>query len=482
MMTRAEAEFLEFVWIWNATQNQGVPAPHRRIARWLQARWDAGDHRLLLMAFRGCGKSTLVGLFCAWRLLRAPETRILVLAADQPLAVKMVAQVRRILERHPLCRPLLPGHGGGQGDSWAMDRFTVARDAVLRDPSMLAQGLGGNITGARADLIICDDVEVAGNCDTIAKREELRTRLAECEFILVPGGSILFVGTPHCADTLYLPATDPAAFLRGYRRLVLPLLNAAGRSAWPDRFTPAAIEALRSRVGPLHFTRQMLLQAVAEAALRLDPALIIRYVAEPEYREAGGRAQLSLLGHRLLSGGGFWDPAYGRPGSGDASVLAATYADGDGNHYLHRLSYLTHDPDSPTDPATQQCRAVASLARELLLPVIRVETNGLGRFLPALLRRELAQAGAPCSVIEHASRRAKAERILAALEPALAARRLHAHEGVFRTPFAGEMAAWRPDAANARDDALDALAGCLLAEPVRLPAAVPAPRGMPWRG
>ena len=49
---------------------------------------------------------------------------------------------------------------------------------------------------------------------------------------------------------------------------------------------------------------------------------------------------------------------------------------------------------APVDPATQQCRAVASLARELLLPAIRVETNGLGRFLPALLRRELAQAGA----------------------------------------------------------------------------------------
>ena len=111
-----------------------------------------------------------------------------------------------------------------------------------------------------------------------------------------------------------------------------------------------------------------------------------------------------------------------------------------------------------------------------------METNGLGRFLPALLRRALAEAGAPCTVIEHASRRAKAERILAALEPALAARRLHAHESVFRTPFPGEMAAWRPDAPGQRDDALDALAGCLLAEPVRLPAAMPAPRPLAWRG
>ncbi|MCO6419102.1 phage terminase large subunit [Siccirubricoccus sp. KC 17139] len=482
-MTQAtQPDFLEFVWIWNHVQNQDTPLPHRRIARWLQARQEAGDRRLLLMAFRGCGKSTLVGLYCAWRLLLAPETRILVLAADQPLAVKMVAQVRRILERHPLCRPLLP-----EGpENWAMDRFTVARDAVLRDPSMLAQGLGGNITGARADLIICDDVEVAGNCDTPAKREELRARLSEIEFVIVPGGTVLFIGTPHCAETLYLHPLQGEAFLAGYRRFTLPLLDAAGNSAWPERFDAAAIEALRSRVGPHRFARQMLLQAVAEAALRLDPALLIRYAEEPEYREASGRAQLLLLGRRLVSGGGFWDPAFGRPPArgvgGDGSVLAATYADGEGNHFLHRIQWLTHDPDAATDPATQQCRAVASLARELLLPVVRVETNGLGRFLPALLRRELARAGAPCTVIEHTSRKAKAERILSALEPALAARRLHAHDAVFRTPFPAEMAAWRPDATGNRDDALDALAGCLLAEPVRLPAVVPAARGQGWHG
>jgi hypothetical protein len=33
--------------------------------------------------------------------------------------------------------------------------------------------VGGNITGCRADLIVCDDVEVAGNSDTPGKRAEL---------------------------------------------------------------------------------------------------------------------------------------------------------------------------------------------------------------------------------------------------------------------------------------------------------------------
>jgi hypothetical protein len=476
--SNAEPGFLEFAWVWNRRLRLDTPAVHRRIARWLEAREKAGETRLLLMAFRGCGKSTLVGLWCAWLLARRPPTRILVLAADAALAVKMVASVRRIVERHPLCRHLLPD----TAEAWASDRFTVAREGALRDPSMLAQGIGGNVTGSRAEVIICDDVEVAGNCDTPGKRAELRERLAEAEFILTPGGTILFVGTPHTEDSLYRHPKEDGAFLRGYRRLAVPAMNAAGAAAWPERFPREALAALRDRVGPLQFQRQMLLQPVAASAVRLDPAAIIRYADEPDYREAHGRGVLTLLGHRLASGGAFWDPAYGRPGTGDASVLACVFSDGDGRHFLHRLAYLTHDPADPLDPATQQCRAVARILGELLLPAVRVETNGLGRFLPALLRRELARAGVACQVIDHASTRAKEDRILAALEPALAARRLHAHESVFRTPFAGEMAEWRPGAAGARDDALDAVSGCLLAEPVRLVRGAPPSRRPSWRG
>ena len=473
-----DAGFLEFLWVWNRRLQHDTPSVHRRIARWLEARDTAGERRLLLMAFRGCGKSTLVGLWCAWLLARRPQTRILVLAADASLAVKMVASVRRIIERHPLCKHLLPDGA----EAWASDRFTVARDGALRDPSMLAQGIGGNVTGNRAEVIVCDDVEVAGNCDTPGKRAELRERLAEAEFILVPDGTILFVGTPHCEDSLYRHPKEEGAFLKGYRRLAVPVMNAAGASAWPERFSREAVAALRDRVGPLQFRRQMMLQPVASSAVRLDPAAIVRYAEEPDYREAQGRGVLTLLGRRMVSGGAFWDPAYGRPGAGDASVLACTYADLEGHHFLHRLAYLTHDPEAPDDPATQQCRAVAAVLKETLLPVVRVETNGLGKFLPALLRRELARASVACRVVEHASTRAKADRILAALEPSLAARRLHAHESVFRTSFPGEMAEWRPDAVGARDDALDAVAGCLLAEPVRLVRAAAPARAPDWRG
>jgi hypothetical protein len=475
VITPDPADLLEFAWIWNRRAHLGTPPLHRRVLRWLGDAIEGNDRRLLLMAFRGAGKSTLVGLFCAWRLYRDPDTRFLVLAADHALATRMVATVRRILARHPLCADLLPDRAEG---SWAADRFTVARDAVLRDPSMLAAGIGGNITGARADIIVCDDVEVAGNCDTPQKREELRERLTEIEFVLVPEGTILFVGTPHTEESLYAEGED--AFLAGYRRLVVPLLDQHGESAWPQRFTAEHVAKLRNRVGPLAFRRQMMLEAVAEDAARLDPALIARYAAEPDYREANGRGVLTLMGTRLVSGGAFWDPSFGRADRGDASAVAATYADAEGRHYLHRIAYLTHDPRRE-DSADQQCRSVATLARDLLLPVVRVETNGIGRFLPQILRRELARIGHACSVVEVSNRVPKAQRILAALDAALAMRRLSAHESVFRTSFPREMAAWRPDAAGNRDDALDALAGCLLAEPVRLPSLPPRPPGVSWR-
>ncbi len=132
------------------------------------------------------------------------------------------------------------------------------------------------------------------------------------------------------------------------------------------------------------------------------------------------------------------------------------------------MRYLTHDPArAEVDEATQLCRQVAQFARELFLPAVSLETNGLGRFLPGLLRRELAAQGTPCAVIEIASHRAKDQRIVDAFDAVLAAGALAAHRSVWATAFITEMREWQPGG-KCRDDGLDAVAGCLLAQPVRL--------------
>ena len=153
--------FPEFLWIWNRIQSLPTPRLHLSIARWLAGRWSAGDRELVLLAFRNSGKSTLVGLFSVWLLTRDPNLRILVLAGDFALAKKMVRNAKRIIERHPVARHLRATHG----ELWASDQFTVKRPFELRDPSMLAKGMAANITGLRADVVICDDVEVLSTAE-----------------------------------------------------------------------------------------------------------------------------------------------------------------------------------------------------------------------------------------------------------------------------------------------------------------------------
>ena len=475
--------FAEFVWLWYRQQGQRTPGIHLEMAEWLEESWRRGEQGLVLMAFRSAGKSTIVGLYCAWLLGRDPNLRIMVLAAEQTLAVKMVRNVKRIIERHAYLQGLKPE----RADQWASDRFAVNRPRELRDPSMLAQGIGGNITGCRADVVICDDVEVPNTCDTLEKRGELRRRLAEIDYVMVRGGMQLYVGTPHSYYTIYAEtaradAEEDAPFLAGFRRKMLPLIDEAGHSAWPERFTPEDIEGMRRRSGPNKFASQMMLQPANVAEGRLDPDRLAVYEEEISYSEGNSEALLMLRGRRMVSASCWWDPSYGSPRGGDASVIAAVFVDGEGFAYLHRVAYMTHDPAraAELDEATQLCRQAAAFARDLHLPSIALEINGVGRFLPGLLRRELSALAVPCAVREVTSRRPKDQRILEAFDAPLAAGALHAHRSLWDTPFIREMREWRPGTSGLKDDGLDAVAGCLASEPVRLPRSASAGRAN-WR-
>lgn len=191
--------FYEFMDTWNDVLGLTTPEHHRKIMEFLVSVLTTPPHRGLLQAFRHSGKSTVVGIFVACVLRLHPETRILVLSAESNLASRMVAHVRHILENHPMCTDLVPT----TKKEWAHDCITVKRPIGIREPSVICQGVHGNITGMRADLIICDDVEVPNTSNTAQKRMALRERLRELDFILSPTGTMIYIGTPHTLDTIY---------------------------------------------------------------------------------------------------------------------------------------------------------------------------------------------------------------------------------------------------------------------------------------
>lgn len=476
--------FRHFLRAWNNLQSQETPRLHRNMAAWLERMIERGERGLLLMVFRGAGKSTLVGLLAAWLLIRNPGWRILVVAADLTLAVKMVRSVRRILELHPACAGLKPK----RPEQWAVEQFTVARPQVLRDPSMLARGLATNVTGSRADMIICDDVEVASNSDSRRKSVALRERLAELDYVLVPGGLQLYVGTPHARHSIYARTSaldedeEAAPFLEGFVRFEAAILDRRGDSRWPERFTLDRIESIRRRSGPGKFSSQFMLRPTATQDGRFEPDRLRIYDSGLEVAEGNGVRTLRIEGRLMVSAAAAWDPAYGVSGQGDRSVAAAVFVDDDGRYYLHELSYHKVDPLRLDDEAEaiQLCRQVADFAERLFLPSIRVERNGIGAFLPTLLRNELNRRGVACAVIASSSSTSKDQRILDAFDARLAAGSLYAHRNVLTTPFCTELEEWRPGC-KGPDDGMDAVAACLLAEPVRLRAVAPPRRRIAWR-
>ncbi|MDE0705419.1 MAG: hypothetical protein OXH59_17035 [Rhodospirillaceae bacterium] len=225
-------------------------------------------------------------------------------------------------------------------------------------------------------------------------------------------------------------------------------------------------------------------------ATRLDIGLIRPYEAELDLSTANGEQILRLGERRLRSASCWWDPAYGGDERRDASAIACVFTDTDGDRFIHDVRYLRHDPaPDGADEATAQCRQVADFARNNFLTSVTVEENGIGKFLPGLLQGVLRESG--IAVRKRHNREQKAARILKAFDARLAAGVLHAHRDVLAGPFGDEIQSWRPaegrrssgtgrgpgrGAGRSRDDALDAVAGCLEAEPTRVRKTAPLSR------
>ena len=468
------ADFKLFTVLWNQMQGRKTPIIHLKMADWLESCWNKGERRMLLMAFRDAGKSTIAGLFAAWLIHGNPDIRILVLAADVTLAQKMVRNVKRIIERHPLTEDLKPANA----DQWASDRFTVKRDLELRDPTMIAKGVISNITGSRADIVICDDVEVPNTCDSAAKREDLRERLSEIPYVLVADGVQFYIGTPHhyysiYADTPRGEIGEEEPFLNDFTRLSIPILNKEGNSAWHERYSTKDITNMRHDSGPNKFDSQMMLKPVNIMQGRLNPDLLQMYSGEVIFDSFSNSLYIDT--RKVVGASCWWDPAFGSAsGNGDDSVCAVVFTDQGGLFFIQELIYIRADENDKTDEARQQARIITALAKKNYLPSITVEINGLGKFLPNMLRNELTKAHVPSRVHEVSSKRSKAVRIIEGFDALMAAQRLYVHENVTKTNFLMEMREWRPSGYGARsgskgrDDALDAVAGALSQHPDRL--------------
>lgn len=232
--------------VWRAL---GLPDPtpiQLELAWYLQH----GPRRKVIEAFRGVGKSWITSAYVIWRLRINPDLKFLVASASKDRANNFTTFTRRLISEIEILQCLTPKTD--QRDS--MISFDVGPARPDHSPSVKSVGIFGQLTGTRADEIIADDVEVPNNSLTQQMRERTAEAVKEFDSILKPGGSITFLGTPQCEQSLYNVLPE-----RGYSVRI-----------WPARYpTDAQIASYGDKLAPAIL--QVILQEKAQTGASTDP-------------------------------------------------------------------------------------------------------------------------------------------------------------------------------------------------------------------
>lgn len=158
---------------------------------------------------RGHQKSTILAYWCAWWIIKHPETTILYASATSDLTEKQIIFIKNILASDVVRKywPELLAPEEGKRELWRAMEFSVdhwkRQKEVIRYPTCKGTGVGGNITGFHADVVILDDLVVMENAETKTGREDVRRSYSLYNSILNPGGHIKAIGTRYHPEDLY---------------------------------------------------------------------------------------------------------------------------------------------------------------------------------------------------------------------------------------------------------------------------------------
>jgi hypothetical protein len=154
-------------------------------------------------------KSTTITVdYVVYRICKDPNVRIVIVSKTREFAKTFLYQIKQILT-HPTYAKLQadfapPGGFKADADAWTSDKIYLgqgSRDGTQKDPTVQILGMGQQIYGARADLIILDDCVVLSNAHEFEKQiawvtQEVLTRPSS-------NGVILVVGTRVAPTDLY---------------------------------------------------------------------------------------------------------------------------------------------------------------------------------------------------------------------------------------------------------------------------------------
>lgn len=188
--------------------------------------------------------------YVTWRICMDRNVRVLIVSKTKELAKDFLYAIKQRLTHQQfieLQRAYAPAEGFEKSaEKWSQDEILLQRpEAFEKDPTVQALGIGGQIYGSRADLIILDDCVTLSNVNEYEK--QIRWLQQEVINRPQPGDRIMVLGTRVDAVDLYKELRNPDRYPDGespWTYLAMPaVLDVADKvedwvTLWPKSDRP----------------------------------------------------------------------------------------------------------------------------------------------------------------------------------------------------------------------------------------------------
>jgi hypothetical protein len=175
--------------------------------------FSAGDsQRLLVNVPPEHAKSTVLTVnYSAYRIAMDPNVRIAIVSQTQTRAKEFLYAIKqRLTDPQFVKMQQVYGPSGGwqqTADQWTQDRIYLERSSGDPNPTVQALGVGQQIYGARADLIILDDIVTTTNAHEWEKQLNWLQKMVITR--LGKNGKLIIAGTRVSSVDLYKELRNP---------------------------------------------------------------------------------------------------------------------------------------------------------------------------------------------------------------------------------------------------------------------------------
>ena len=204
------------------------------------------NDRVLIEAYTGSGKTTIVEAYAVWKLYYNKNFEILITSFNVAQSTRVLDDIKQMIKESKYLTEM---------------EITSADEAKVRDTrtelkltgnrTIWCKPYGPGVKGVHVNLVLCDEISEYTPHEVYSRYVSTRVESKD--------GKIVAISTPvHEADLLHKLKKK-----ENYKSIALPIMDERGRASCPDRFGKKKIDRIRIDKGEYAFQREYMLNCLS---------------------------------------------------------------------------------------------------------------------------------------------------------------------------------------------------------------------------